>query len=117
MSQENKGIKTFTAAEDLEAYRRVKLSTGSGKNVEYADAGDAFVGITAHKVSSGESVSVNLKTPGKTFKVVAAGIISEGADFYGANDGKISTSVSGSVQGSVLEEATADGDIIEAVLV
>jgi len=47
MSQFNIGSKAFVAGEALEAYRRVKLSTGSGTQVEYADAGDAFIGITA----------------------------------------------------------------------
>jgi len=42
MSQFNIGSKAFTAGEAMEAYRRVKLSTGSGTQVEYADAGDAF---------------------------------------------------------------------------
>lgn len=39
MSQFNIGSKAFVAGEELEAYRRVKLSTGSGSQVEYADAG------------------------------------------------------------------------------
>jgi predicted transport protein len=51
MSQFNIGSKAFVAGEDLEAYRRVKLSAGSGSQVEYADAGEDFIGVTAAKAS------------------------------------------------------------------
>jgi len=116
MSQENLGAKAFVAGEDLEAYRRVKLSTGSGTQVEYADAGEAFIGFTASKVSSGDFVTVNLKSTGRTFKMVAGGAISVGANFYGANDGKISATVSGSIIGKVLEASSADLEVVEGLL-
>ncbi|OGX06475.1 MAG: hypothetical protein A2Z88_03395 [Omnitrophica WOR_2 bacterium GWA2_47_8] len=116
MSQENLGAKAFVAGEDLEAYRRVKLSAGSGTQVEYADAGEGFIGITADKVSQGDFVTVNLKTRGRTFKVVADGVIAVGGSLYGAADGKVSATVSGSIQGTVLEAAAADLEVIEAVL-
>jgi hypothetical protein len=113
MSQENKGVKTFTATEALEAYRRVKLTTGSGTAVEYADAGAEFIGFTAHKVAIGEMVSVNLRSASKTYKAVAAEVLAVGAVLYGADDGKVQDTVSGTAQGTALEAATADGDIIE----
>lgn len=116
MSQFNIGSKAFIAGEDLEAYRRVKLSAGSGTQVEYADAGEAFIGITAAKAVAGEMVSVDLKTTGRTFKVTAAGAITVGGSFYGAADGKISATVSGSIQGVVLEESGSDGEIVEGLL-
>lgn len=117
MSQTNAGAKAFTAGEDLEAYRRVKLSTGSGSQVEYADAGEAAIGITAAKASQGDFVTVDLLTTGRTFKVVADGAITEGASFYGANDGKVSATVSGSIMGKVLEAASADLEVIEGLFV
>lgn len=117
MSQFNIGSKAFVAGEALEAYRRVKLSVGSGSQVEYADAGDAFVGITAAVANQGEMVSVDLKTTGRTFKVVAGGVIAVGGNFYGALDGKVSATVNGPVQGRVLEAAASDGEIVEAILV
>jgi len=115
MSQFNIGSKAFVAGEALEAYRRVKLSTGSGSQVEYADAGEACIGITAAKAAQGEHISVDLKTTGRTFKMVAAGAISVGGNFYGANDGKISAVVSGSIAGKVLEAATSDEEVIEGL--
>ncbi len=45
--------------------------------------------------------------------MVAAGAITAGNTIYGANDGKVSASASGVAQGTALEAATADGDIIE----
>jgi hypothetical protein len=113
MSQENVGVKTFTATEALEAYRRVKLTTSSGTAVEYADAGAEFIGITAHKVAIGEMVSVTLRSASRSYKAVASGVLAVGATLYGANDGKVSDSVSGTAQGVALEAATADGNVIE----
>lgn len=116
MSQENIGIKAFVAGENLEAYRRVKLSIGSGTQVEYADAGDAFIGFTAAAANLGEMVSAVLKHTGRTFKVTANGVIAVGGNFYGALDGKVSATVSGPIQGRVLEAAASDGEIVEAIL-
>ncbi len=116
MSQFNIGSKAFTAGESLEAFRRVKLSAGSGTQVEYADAGEDFIGITAAAAALGEHISVDLKTRGRTFKLVVAGAITAGGSFYGANDGKVSATESGSIQGKVLEAAASDGEIIEGLL-
>jgi len=116
MSQFNIGSKAFVAGEDLEAFRRVKLAGGSGTQVVYADAGEAFIGFTAAKALSGEMVSVDLKTSGRTFKVVASGAIGVGGSFYGAADGKVSATVSGSIQGVVLEASASDGEIVEGLL-
>ena len=117
MSQFNLDTKAFVAGTDLEAYRRVKLSTNSGTQVEYAVAGDPFIGITAARANSGEMVGVDLKETGRTFKMVANGAISVGGNFYGAIDGKISATVSGSIQGRVLEAAASDGEVVECILV
>ena len=116
MSQENLGAKAFVAGEDLEAYRRVKLSAGSGSQVEYADAGEDFIGITAAKVAQNDFITVNLKTRGRTFKVVAVDAIAAGADFFAANDGKVA-SANGSAIGKALEASTSDGEVIEGILV
>jgi len=117
MSQFNIGSKAFVAGENLEAYRRVKLSAGSGSQVEYADAGEDFIGVTSAKASQNEHVTVDLKTRGRTFKMVALDAISAGGDFYGADDGKISSVVNGPVQGKALEESTSDMEVIEGLLV
>ena len=116
MSQYNIGSKAFVAGEDLEAYRRVKLSAGSGSQVEYVDAGEDFIGITSAKASQNEHVTVDLKTRGRTFKVVALDAITAGGDFYGADDGKVSAVVSGSIQGKVLEESADDLEVVEVLM-
>lgn len=116
MSQYNIGSKAFVAGEDLEAYRRVKLSAGSGSQVEYADAGEDFIGVTAAKAIQNEHVTVDLKTRGRTFKVVAFDAITAGGDFYGADDGKVSAVVSGSIQGKVLEESADDLEVVEVLM-
>ncbi len=112
MSQENLGSKAFIAGTDLEAYRRVKLSSG---NVVYADAGEEFIGVTARKALSGESVTVNFRASARSYKMVASGAITAGNTIYGALGGKVSASASGVAQGTALEAATADGDIIECL--
>lgn len=116
MSQYNEGPKAFVAGEDLEAYRRVKLSSGSGTQVEYADAGENFIGITAAKAASGGQVTVIPRSAARTYKVVAAEALSAGATLYGADDGKVQDTSNGTAQGTALEAATADGDVIEALL-
>ena len=114
MSQENLGQKAFIAGEALPAYRRVKLANSVGDTVVFADAGDEYIGITAAGADLGENVTINLRASDRTFKMTANGAINAGAVFYGANDGKISASVAGTAQGTALEAASADGDIIEA---
>ena len=116
MSQHNIGSKAFKAGEDLEAFRRVKLSAGSGDTVEYADAGEDFIGLTAAKSALGEFVSVDLKTRGRTFKAVADGVLSAGDSFYGGADGKVGSTVSGSIMGKTLEASAADLEVIEVLL-
>lgn len=113
MSQECMDIKTFTAGAALEAYRRVKLD-GSG-NVIYAGAGEECIGVTTDKVASGNMVAVALRSSGRSFKAVAAGAVTAGAVIYGAANGKVDDAASGTAQGTALEAATADGDVIEVL--
>ena len=116
MSQYNIGSKAFKAGEDLEAFRRVKLSAGSGDTVEYADAGEDFIGFTAAKAVQNDFVTVDFKTRGRTFKAVADGALGAGDSFYGGADGKVGPTVSGSIQGKALEASAADLEVIEALL-
>jgi len=106
----------FLAGEALEIYRRVKLSTSSGTTVEYADEGDFALGVTTQQAGSGAPVSVkDVKDPGSQI-MVASGAISAGANVYGADDGKISATVSGIPIGIALEASLADGDQIQVYL-
>ena len=116
MTQQNLGgMKAFNASEDLEAFRRVKLTSGSGVAVEYADAGEAYIGFTQKKVASGERVTVGLKTSGKTFKAIAKEAFSVGATLYGGDDGKVQDTSSGTAQATALEAATAENDEVEVL--
>jgi hypothetical protein len=110
--------KTMTAAEDLAMYRRVKLSSGSGENVEYADEGDNFLGVTQANVESGSPVAVADKKQAGTQIMIASGAVALGALVYGADDGKVSTTVSGMPIGTCvgIVAAAADGDQIEVWL-
>lgn len=116
MSQENvSGIKTFIATTDLVAFRRVKLTAGGATNVEYAGAGEAYIGYTVTDVKLGNPIGVALKSTGRTFKAVAAEALAAGASLYGAANGKVQDTVAGSIQNTALEAATADGDVIEVL--
>jgi len=115
MAQQSESPMTFPANEDLLLYRRVKF-TAASRNVEYADAGDWFVGITQESAVQGRPISVKDKKDGGTKICTAAAAIALGADIYGANDGKVSTSVSGVIIGKALQVAGADGDQIECFL-
>ena len=118
MSQTSKSPKNFVAAEGLAAFRRVKLSGGSGTEVEYADQTDSsgYIGVTLEAVSEGDHVAIALKGDYQSFKCVAADSFSAGATLYAADDGKVSHTASGDVIGTSLEAATASGDIGECLL-
>jgi hypothetical protein len=113
----NEGPKTFTATEALEAGRRVKLTSGSGTAVEYADASDDFIGVTLAKVAINEPVPVHLKNDPGTVEIEASASITKGDKIYGAADGKVSTSSTGNEKyGWALETASGDGAVIESII-
>jgi len=117
MSQENTGQKTFRAGEVMGLYCRVKLQAGAGDTVMLAQAGEEFIGITATAgVNVGDMVNVTMRSAARTYKMTASGVIAVGALFYGAASGKIQATASGLAQGTVLEAAANDGEIIECVL-
>ena len=116
MSQENTGQKTFRAGEALPVYCRVKLQAGTGDTVMLAVAGEEFIGVTATAAAVGDMVNVTMRSGARTYKMTAAGVIAVGATFYGAVAGKIQATASGLAQGTVLEAAANDGEIIECVL-
>ena len=112
--QVDNGFKTFTAGEDLSAFRRVKLDT-TVNQVIYADAEHDSVGITQGAVDSGDPVNLKLRTAEGTVKVEAAGVVTLGDIVYGADDGKIDDDPSGVVFGQAINASGADGDIIEVI--
>lgn len=118
------GIKTFYAGEALAARRRVKIDTSSPATVTdppevvYADAGEDYIGVTEYAAASGELVAVKLVNAPGTFEICCdiGSAIARGTVLYGAADGKISDTSSGSAQGIALQAGAADGDIIEVAL-
>lgn len=105
-------VMSFEAGEALEAFRRVKYSSGT---VVYADAGEYSIGVTEHIIAIGLQVSVRLANAPGTRMCVAAGTFSQGAELYGADDGKVDDTAIGTVYGTALEAATAADDEIEVM--
>jgi hypothetical protein len=117
MSQQNEnGFKAFTATSAVTAYRRVKLTSGSGTAVEHAGAGEEAVGIAQINAGAGEMVTVALLNRPGTFKMCAHAAITVGATLYGVAAGRVDDSGTGSTLGLALEAATAQDDIIEVAL-
>lgn len=117
---EQKSPKTFTAGEALEARRRVKVKAGTTTTppeVEYADAGEAPDGVTCYGVAAGDLVAVKLWNDAGTFEIEAAigTAIAVNTTLYGAADGKVSDTVSGTAQAKALQAAAATGDHIECL--
>lgn len=110
------GVKAFVAGETLEIYRRVKLSSGSGTQVEYADADDLGIGITEAAAASGENIGVKLWASEGTFQVEAAGAFTVGDELYGADDGKFDDATSGGPSMLIAAKtASGDGSVVEAL--
>jgi hypothetical protein len=117
MSQETKDATiSLTAGEALVPYRRVKLDA-SGYAV-YADSEPA-IGITQAAAASGAQVAVRLLNGAGTFKMVASAAVTARVPVYGTADGKVddtATEPKGHPVGVALEAATADGDVIEVLV-
>lgn len=111
--QTREGPYTYTAGEALEEGRFVKLSGSTSRTVIYADAGEDAVGVTLHAAASGAKVSVAGWGGDKTMRVIAAGNYAVNATVYVANDGKVSTSISGRPIGFLLDDAAGDGQPVE----
>jgi hypothetical protein len=108
---------TFKAGEALLPKRRVKVESGTTTDpveVVYADAGEQHIGTTGNEsTADGALVSVQPMNATGTYEGTAADSFARGAVLYGAADGKISDTSSGSAIGVALEAATAAGDIVE----
>lgn len=114
----NEGERTFIAGEALATNRRVKIESGTTTKppeVVYADAGEQHIGITQLAVADGVNVTVRMRTHPGTQEAVAAGAFSVGATLYGAADGKVDDTSSGTAIGIALEAATANNDVVEII--
>jgi hypothetical protein len=113
---ENAGRRTFYAGEALATNRRVKLESGTTTTppeVVYADAGEQHIGVTEFAAADGDPVTVRLITAPGTVEISAADSFAIGATLYGADDGQISDTSSGSALGIAVEAATAQNDLVE----
>lgn len=115
----NEGIKTFLADVALAGRRRVKIKAGTTTTppeVEYAGAGEDYIGITEYAVIADDPVAVKLKSAPGTFEVeVTVGAsIAVGTVLYGAANGMLSDTSNGSAQAVALEAGETNA-IIEVV--
>jgi hypothetical protein len=107
-------VKTYTATAALDAYVRVKLSSGE---VVVAGLNEVAIGVTLANVAAGGLVPVRLLNSQGTAFMTAAAAITSGAAVRGAASGKIDDTGVGPVIGYAEEAATAAGDVIEVLLV
>lgn len=110
------GVLTLQAGEALAAHRRVKVESGTVADpveVVYADAGEQHIGTTEAAAADTTYVAVRPRNMDGSVLVTAAGAFSRGATLYGAADGKVDDTSSGTAIGIALEAATADGDVVE----
>jgi len=116
MSTESNITITLTAGAAIDQFARVKLS--AAKTVIEAVATDkaAYIGVAQTVAASGEVVTVALKGGYKTFKCIAEEALAVNAVLYAADAGKVKDTSNGNPIGTALEAATADGDIIECIL-
>lgn len=112
----NKGAKAYTAGEDLIQDRRVKLksaTTADPPQVQYADAGEACIGITLESCSSGDFISVRPINDSGTFFCEAAEAFAIDATLYGATDGRVQDTSSGTAYFKAMQAANAASDVVE----
>jgi hypothetical protein len=115
----NEGTKTFKADEKLESHRRVKVDTAQTTAVPvkviYADAGEDYIGVTEFSAATGELVSVKLNDAPGTLEIecVIGSAINVGTVLYGAADGKVSDTSSGTAQGVALQQTAVSSTHIE----
>ena len=110
---------TFIAGEALEPFRRVKIESGTvttPPEVVYADAGEQHIGTTGNvRIADGAPVAIIPRNATGTVEICAADTFSIGATLYGAADGKVSDTSSGSAIAQAKAACTTAGDIIEVV--
>jgi hypothetical protein len=112
----NEGPKGYTAGEALVANRRVKIEGGTTKvppEVVYADSGEACIGFTLGAAAAGDIVTVRPINDNGTFYAEAAEAFAVNATLYGATNGKVQGTSSGTAYFLALEAAGDDGDVVE----
>lgn len=107
------GSITFTAATDLEPYRRVKLT--AARTVGYAGLADKSIGVTTDRVASGGQVTVRLWNHPGSFEISVAKAIAAGVKVYGAANGQITDAANAACEGFALEATDAADQVAEVV--
>jgi len=118
MSQQfDNGVVPMTADAAITQYARVKFEAdGKVVTAGLTDIGDGIAQTAAF--ASGDVIDVKLWNSGGTFKMIAGEALAAAADLYTEASGKVQdTAASTSFKfARALEAATADGDVIECVL-
>ncbi len=115
MSQYNDaGVRSFEADAACPRFVRVKLES-DGKVVP-AGATDNHIGTASREAfQAGDKIAVCLVN--KSVKMVAGEAVAAGEAVYGLANGKIGSESAGAfLAGIALEAASADGDVIEVML-
>ena len=112
------GHLTETPDGDIPLYARVK-KTATG--VDVAAAADKTYGSALRRgfepdpEKGQEDISVKIFSAAGTHFAIAGGAIQPGEEIQGADDGKVVAVTDGPAIGLCIEEATADGQVIEVV--
>ena len=114
------GIRSYKANETLEAHRRVKVdtsaTTASPVKIVYADVED-YCGVTLGSAATGEMVAVMPSGMGSTLEIECkvGSAINVGTVLYGAADGKVCDTASGTAQGVALQQTAVSSTHIEVL--
>lgn len=118
MSQQNdNGFKTFVADGAIPQYSRVIFeSDGRVVVAGLTEIGDGIAQTAA--AAAGDPVTVKLWSSPGTFKMIAIEALAVGANLYTEAAGKVQDTAASTsfLFAKSLEVATADGDVIECVL-
>src|SRR5262245_41190336 len=107
--------KTLPAAGAIGMYERVHVNSSG----QWAQTGvtTKAMGIALHATTAaGQPLTAVLLNKAGTVKMKAAVAISAGAKVYGGASGKINVTSTNCLEGTAIEAATADNDIIEILV-
>lgn len=106
---------SFTANEDITAYRCVKA--GSGRSVEMCEVDDGALGVSQKSVLEGQECPVRMITVDGTFKIEAGEAFADLADLYVDDDGRVvdTDPGAGHIRFQSLEAASAAGSVVECI--
>lgn len=106
------GLEAFLASEDLLRGERVKINFAASNEptIAKADVGEPSHGVMLADCDSGKVGTVDLD--GRIVKRRTGGAVTQYADVYAVDDGRVDDGGSGDYQGIALNAAAAAGEII-----